>query len=52
MTTTLEEVLEQRLGDPFDAANPHGFDAVLAAAEGRRPWTRSPGTSRPAHPSP
>ncbi|CAL9505521.1 hypothetical protein [Streptomyces pilosus] len=36
-TLTAVEALEQRLGDPFDPANPHGFDALLAAAEARRP---------------
>ncbi|MFJ6620001.1 hypothetical protein ACIQOW_20805 [Kitasatospora sp. NPDC091335] len=37
-TAALADTLEQRLGDPYDPANPYGFEAVLAAAEaGRRP---------------
>ncbi|MER7773055.1 hypothetical protein [Kitasatospora sp. NPDC096140] len=37
-TAALADALEQRLGDPFDPANPYGFQAVVAAAEaGRRP---------------
>lgn len=37
-TAALADALEQRLGDPFDPANPYGFQAVLDAAEaGRRP---------------
>ncbi|SOB81289.1 hypothetical protein [Streptomyces sp. 1331.2] len=37
-TATLANALEQRLGDPFDSANPYGFAALLAAAEaGRTP---------------
>ncbi|MER7584586.1 hypothetical protein [Kitasatospora sp. NPDC097691] len=35
-TAALADALEQRLGDPYDPANPYGFQAVLAASQDHR----------------
>ncbi|MFJ8661912.1 acyl-CoA dehydrogenase family protein [Streptomyces sp. NPDC093795] len=35
ITATLAATVEETLGDPYDDTNPHGFRALLDAAEGR-----------------
>ncbi|MFH8716911.1 acyl-CoA dehydrogenase family protein [Streptomyces zaomyceticus] len=42
ITTTLADTVEETLGDPFDATNPHGFHALVDTAEGRRPFDATP----------
>ncbi|WNE94152.1 hypothetical protein PS467_01850 [Streptomyces luomodiensis] len=38
----LAATLEERLGDPYDPANPYGFRAILAAREARQPLDDTP----------
>ncbi|MFH9728541.1 acyl-CoA dehydrogenase family protein [Streptomyces sp. NPDC017254] len=42
ITATLADSLEETLGDPYDDTNPHGFRALVDAAEGRRPLDGTP----------